>query len=467
MIPRIREAVNPHYLRMQSLLQLAEKQYRHDVLSGNIPQYIYEEFKKARKAMGHVSLDLPENIYQREQMSWTVSTLKSVVGDSTMIYFAFLAIFVSHRASMAILTGILKAASELRFSFNILFWQASALLSGLSSLKELYKLQDRQLQPGIDGYMGYPIAKTGAETSQGMGLELRHVSFCYPGARKKALEDVSLTIHPGQIVAIVGENGSGKSTLINLLTRMYDATEGEVLIDGANIKSLKISDLRNAAAILTQQHKLLPLTLGENIGIGRPERIGDEEMILEAARRSGAEGVLRKLGSDNTKSGLKATVGRYVEQALLQVDPKNEEDPLHRVWKTMQKQTSVSGGEQQRLVAARTFMKMNDPSVKLVAVDEPTSALDPEAEMHLFSNLRTAREGRTMLFVTHRFGHLTKHADAIICMKGGKIVERGDHNSLMKLRGVYCGLFHAATKALARSDTEISGSGDQTSERSN
>ncbi|KAL0070398.1 hypothetical protein AAF712_002229 [Marasmius tenuissimus] len=436
-LPRITEAVNPHYLRMRSLLNLAHKKHRYDILSGNVSRYLYQEYRKACRAVGPVSLDSPENIYRRDNLSWAATTLSAIAGDFTMIYHASLAIFVSHRASMALFTAIRHVAPTLLPCFSSIFHSTDQIIQSLSQLQDLYNVQARKNQRKINGNLRYPNS---AQEICGMRLELRsdfssldplqlvmrtltlipsrNVTFSYPGTPdQKALDNVSAEIGPGQLVAVVGSNGSGKSTLINLLTRIYDPRNGQVLVDGTNLKRLEIESFRDATTVLTQEHLLYNgMSIAENIAIGRPELVMDEEEIMDAARKSGADQVIAKFGAKSFSELSGTIIDPFREQALRKVDTQDQKHPLNKLWKELQKgrNLDVSGGERQRLVAARAFMRMKDPKVKLVLVDEPTSALDPEAERDLFANLLAARQGRTMVFVTHRLGHLTQHADLIL-----------------------------------------------------
>ncbi|KAJ6528479.1 P-loop containing nucleoside triphosphate hydrolase protein [Mycena capillaripes] len=252
----------------------------------------------------------------------------------------------------------------------------------VSDLRELlYKLGEVKNKI-IDGAEAYPNSTVSSE--MGMSFEFKNVSFAYPGAKSNdnALKNISLKIPAGHLVVIVGANGSGKTTLIKLLNRLYDVDLGEILVDGLPIKNY------------------------QNIGLGNPDRINDMEMILQAAESGGASEVIKKL-SDG-----------------------------------LQTELTLKGGEKQRLVAARTFMRFLSGNIRFAAADEPSSALDPKAEHQLFQRLREAREGKTLIFVTHRFGHLTKHADL-----DGVIAETGTHQQLMARRGEYSELYNVQAQA--------------------
>jgi ABC-type multidrug transport system fused ATPase/permease subunit len=255
----------------------------------------------------------------------------------------------------------------------------------------------------------------------------RKVSFSYPGSKSAhpALSDVSFDILPGQLVVIVGANGSGKSSLVKQLIALHTPSSGSIQVDDAPLGSYRIKDLRRATASLSQDHTLFPLSIGENIGVGRPEHAGDYQLVKQAAELAGAARVMRKMGDGYD------TVIHPVKTKQRRGEI-GSGTPLEKIHRLVEKQQDVSGliylilrtipgtdfrpvgGERQRLVAARTFMRIATGDVRLVVVDEPSAAMDPAGEFELFRNLREAREGKTMIFITHRFGHLVKHADLIL-----------------------------------------------------
>ncbi|KAK7051003.1 hypothetical protein VNI00_005115 [Paramarasmius palmivorus] len=438
---RVVEATNESYLRMRALQGLADKKYRHDVISSNIVQYIINEFRKARAGLGNVSIDYPENQYRYLKNSFTFETLADVAGDLPLIYYAILTIIKPAHTTLTSIASLQQSTTLLRHCFYNVFWEYEDLLRHLSDLQQLYDVQSAATAVR-DGDIPYPNPN-GKQSCKGMAFELRNVSFSYPGNQsdKRALDDVSFKINPGDIVVIVGSNGSGKSTFINLLTRMYDASAGKILVDGEDIRHLKLADFRQATAILTQEHNLFPLSIAENIGLGLPDAIGNKNMILEAARLGGADKIIQKLDS-----GLDTVLEPMTVQYSALVR-EGDNSVLSVEKKKLKKSSNVSGGERQRLVAARTFMRFNSNRIKFVAVDEPSSALDPEGELELFNNLREARDGKTMLFVTHRFGPISKWADQILCMKDGKVVESGRHPELMLKKGEYFKMYNIQAKA--------------------
>lgn len=176
---------------------------------------------------------------------------------------------------------------------------------------------------------------------------IRNVSFSYPGtqATAPALKDISLTIKPGQLVVIVGANGSGKSTLIRILSRLYDPSSGQVLIDGLPSSSYRIDDLHTATTLLSQDSLIYPLSLGENIGLGYPEYVDNEEMLREAAEKGGALEVVQKL-----KDKMETVLDPDVETFAIGLYG-NKTHPLYQEMEKMRKPIDVSGGEKQRIVA--------------------------------------------------------------------------------------------------------------------
>lgn len=178
-------------------------------------------------------------------------------------------------------------------------------------------------------------------------VRTRNISFSYIGSKKQtpALNCISLTIKPGQLVVIVGANGSGKSTLIRILSRLYDPTSGEILIDGLPCAEYRINDLHQATALLSQDSNIYPLSLGENIGLGNPECADDSEMIAEAAKMGGSFDFIQKLDK-----GMQTTLEPYLNMWAQNLYGKPDH-PLYKQMEEIEKEVDISGGEKQRVVA--------------------------------------------------------------------------------------------------------------------
>lgn len=300
----------------------------------------------------------------------------------------------------------------------------------------------------VDGSEPFPEDRQSLRS--GISIEFRNVSFQYPDAERYALRNVSFKIRAGQLCIIVGTNGSGKSTILNLISRIYDPTEGTILIDNRDIKTLKLADLRTAMSILFQDFRHFPLSIRENIGFGNIKLAHDNDKIREAARLGGAEEFIDELldGFDSyldrpvknyyasLNEGSIMTSGRRVDFSALKDLPADH--------------LGLSGGQKQRLAVSRTFMRSlaseTEPSAGILLFDEPSASLDPLAEHDLFERLRKLRGNKTMIFSTHRFGNLTKHADLILYMDQC-VQEQGTHDELMSQGGEYARMWNLQANA--------------------
>jgi len=245
------------------------------------------------------------------------------------------------------------------------------------------------------------------------GIAFESVGFTYPGGSEHAVKELSLTIQPGELVALVGENGAGKSTIVKLLLRFYDPDQGAVRIDGTNLRDLRPEDLRSRIGVLFQDYASYELTVRENVLMGRPDAPASDDRVMKALRDSRSEWLVAKM-----PKGLDSKVGRLFEGGH-----------------------DLSGGEWQRLALARIMYRDAD----IWILDEPTSALDPEAEAAIFNELKENLRGRMGIVISHRFSTV-RMADKIAVVADGRISEFGSHEELLQAKGRYAELFELQAK---------------------
>ncbi|KAJ7181840.1 P-loop containing nucleoside triphosphate hydrolase protein [Mycena filopes] len=434
---------NPEFLQMKALQSMRHTKYRGDVISGNIAGWIAAEYRRARDALGSTS-DVDYELQYAMERNPTGSVAKAWAGELPTLYWSINAMMYPSQFSISSIAILQQYASSLNYSLQTLFWDLSRLTKCVRDIRTIYGAADINNRV-VDGNAPYPPDSEIFEGSRGMALELENVSFTYPGGQSavNALYDISFKIPAGALVVIVGANGSGKSTIMKLLSRLYDADTGVIRVDGRPITEYCLADLRQAQATLTQDHMLYPLTLRENIGLGCPEHVDNDELVTQAAHEGGSSKLIARL-----TCGLNTRLSPTLTAQGYHLD---DHKTLKSVLATLENTTDVSGGEKQRLAASRTFMRLNDNQnkIRLLIVDEPSSALDPQGEFELYQRLRETGKGKTMIFVTHRFGHLTKHANLVICMKDGIVAQTGTHGELMAQGGEYAALYEVQAQAFA------------------
>ncbi|HSN97665.1 MAG TPA: ABC transporter ATP-binding protein [Candidatus Nanopelagicales bacterium] len=241
------------------------------------------------------------------------------------------------------------------------------------------------------------------------GIRFDKVGFRYPGQTRWALRDIDLFIPSGQSLALVGHNGAGKTTFIKLLTRLYEPTEGRILLDGKDLRAWDPEALRARVGVVFQDFNQYQLMLRENVGLGSVEHMGDEPRIGRAIEQGGAAEVLTAI-----PGGLDAQLGRWFKDGV-----------------------ELSGGQWQKVALARAFMR---EEADILVLDEPTAALDAEAEHAVFERFRTLAEGRTTIVISHRFPTV-RMADRIVVIEGGQVLEEGTHDELIARAGRYAHLF--------------------------
>jgi ATP-binding cassette subfamily B protein len=240
------------------------------------------------------------------------------------------------------------------------------------------------------------------------GFEFRNVSFAYPGTTRRVLSNFNFTLRPGERIALIGENGQGKTTVVKLITRLYDPTEGQILLDGIDLRDYKLEDLHHEIGVIFQDFMRYEMTARENISVGRVESEHSQAELEDAAHKSLAESVIAKL-----PGGYDQMLGRRFETGV-----------------------ELSGGEWQRVALARAYLR----DAQLLVLDEPTAALDARSELEVFERFAELTTGKMALLISHRFSTV-RMADRIVVLEGGKLVEEGTHPQLMALGGRYASMF--------------------------
>lgn len=305
-------------------------------------------------------------------------------------------VLVKHTLSAGDFVATFNGAYSIAMSLSFLTVWANAVFSERAKMIEKYReflKSDFKIKDG---------EKT-AEKSEPKTISIKNMSFTYPGNDKPTLNNINFEIKPYEKIALVGYNGAGKTTLTNLLLRLYDVSEGSILIDGENIKDVTVSSHRDRFAAVFQDFQTFACSVGENVALDAQV---DGERVLEALKSSGF--------SKKLKNGAETELLREFDDEGIM----------------------LSGGEAQKIAIARAFYK----DCPYVILDEPSANLDPIAEYKLNEAMKEAAKHKTVIFISHRLS-TTVIADKIYVMENGEIIESGSHEELMNQNGTYAKMF--------------------------
>jgi ATP-binding cassette subfamily B protein len=240
------------------------------------------------------------------------------------------------------------------------------------------------------------------------GFEFRNVSFRYPGSSRLILDRLNFDVRPGERVALIGENGQGKTTIVKLMTRLYDPVEGQILLDGVDLRDYDLEDLYREIGVIFQDFMRYEMTARENIAVGRIEEIDNVPLLHRSAQKSMADEVIGKLDHEYEQM-----LGRRFDGGV-----------------------DLSGGEWQKVALARAYLR----DAQVLILDEPTAALDARSEFEVFQRFAELTTGKMALFISHRFSTV-RMADRIVVLENGRVAEDGNHEQLTHLGGRYAEMF--------------------------
>ena len=393
---------NPLFLLLQKMLDKMNTIMQENVAGNRVVKAFVQE-EREKKRFGKASKDLVDTQFKVQIMLSFLRPVMNIVLNAAVVGIIYIGSIqvksgdIAPGAVMAAITYI----SQILNGMMMLAMIFQTLSRGIVSAKRLEEI-----------VVSEPVIKDGErrpEQKTGGTISFRNVSFTYPDNGVKVLNDINLDIQKGETVAVIGATGSGKTSLVNLIPRFYDVTEGEILVDGVNVRDYRLNDLRNRITVCLQKSELFSTTIRDNIAIGR--RDATEEEIKKAAVAAQAdEFIVRQKDGYNTK---------VAEGGM-----------------------SLSGGQKQRIAISRALLRKSE----ILIFDDSTSALDLKTEAKLYEALNENYKDVTKIIIAQRIASI-KNADRIVVLDGGSIAAVGTHEELLKENDVYKDIYESQLKS--------------------
>lgn len=361
-----------------------------------------------------------------------ISTGLSVIG--TLGYYSAY-VYILHRAvlgaiSLGTLTFLASSFARSRDLIQRLLMGASGIYEQALYLKDLFEFFE--MRPTITSPEGAP------EVPQPIreGFVFENVGFQYPGSDRWAVRHINFSMRPGERLALVGENGAGKTTLTKLLARLYDPTEGRILLDGRDLREYDLASVRRAIGVIFQDFMRYDLRFDENIGVGEITKV-QNYLNASSNGKDGETSLTPDSRSMNSSEAVPETIASAAEKSLAtSLLPRFSEGYRQMLGRRFEGGVDLSGGEWQKIALARAYMR----DAQVLILDEPTAALDARSEYQVFKRFSELVRGRMAVIISHRFSTV-RIADRIIVLNGGAVAEEGSHEELLAKDGLYAELF--------------------------
>ena len=385
------------------------KDFSKDIRTSNIFSVIKSRFDGAVKSNIQILKNYGMKLFIFSMVSSFLGELIPIAGTYAFAGYQFIVTKALAISGFSVVLSSINSVREATTRIADSFSELSAVVLYFQNLHDFFDYESK-------------IISGSRKTDDFESLEFKNVSFKYPSAEKYSLKNVSLKINKGETTAVVGINGAGKTTFVKLLLRFYDATDGEILYNGINIKEYDVEDLRNRFATVFQDYKNFALSVNENVIC----RICDEEDKKIAREALIKSGVYDKI----------MTLSNGADTVLTREFDENG--------------AGLSGGESQKMATARMFAKSFDIAI----LDEPSSALDPIAEYKMYENLISATKDKTVIYISHRLSSAVL-SDKIFVLGGGSVLESGTHSELMNADGAYAKMFALQASSYKKGEGEF------------